>query len=83
MSTLRESAHAALAEIDKPPTSKTNGWLRDGSLLYRLTDERRPSNRDEIRVTMADGLRSEAACSKRAAELFDLICAAETLEARQ
>lgn len=48
-----------------------NGWLRDGGMVYRLTDERRPTNRDEIRVTMADGSRTPEACARRAGELFD------------
>jgi hypothetical protein len=34
-----------------------SGWLRSGSLLYRLTNERTPQNRDEINVTMAQGSR--------------------------
>lgn len=51
----------------------TNGWLRDGSLLYRLAEERRPQNRDEINVTMADESRTPEARARRAGELFDLI----------
>lgn len=39
--------------------SDEDGWLQDGSLLYRLTDERQPQNRDEINVTMAGGSRDE------------------------
>jgi hypothetical protein len=51
----------------------SDGWLQDGSLLYRLTDERKPQNRDEINVTMADGSRSEASRTRRAGELLDRI----------
>lgn len=50
-----------------------DGWLQEGGLLYRLTDERRPCNRDEIRVTMAGGSRSTESCSRRASELLDRI----------
>ena len=53
-----------------------DGWLQDGGLLYRLTDERRPQNRDEINVTMADGSRSNEARARRAGELLDRIRAA-------
>ncbi len=50
-----------------------DGWLQDGSLLYRLTDERYPQNRDEINVTMADGSRSIEARTRRASELLERI----------
>ena len=53
-----------------------DGWLHENGLLYRLTDERHPRNRDEINVTMADGLRSIESRSRRALELLDRIRAA-------
>lgn len=55
-----------------------DGWLQDGGLLYRLTDERHPCNRDEINVTMADGSRSLEDRSKRAGELLNCIRARPT-----
>jgi hypothetical protein len=51
----------------------TDGWLQEGSLLYRLTDGRKPQNRDEINVTMADESRSVESCTRRAGELLDRI----------
>lgn len=72
-------ANRAIAAIDALPASVPSGeladtgWLQDRGLLYRLTDERRPTNRDEIRVTMADGSRSDEACGRRAGELLALI----------
>lgn len=48
-----------------------DGWLQDGPLLYRLTDERRSRNRDEIIVTMANSSRTEEARTRRAGELLD------------
>lgn len=53
-----------------------DGWIQDGPLLYRLTDERRPRNRDEINVTMANGSRTEEARTRRASELLHAIRAA-------
>ena len=61
---------AALAE---PAPVQSDGWLQDGSLLYRLTAEKRPQNRDEINVTMADGSRTAEARTRRAGELLDRI----------
>ena len=55
-------AHAGQPDAD--------GWLQSGGLLYRLTDERIPQNRDEINVTMADGSRDDAACARRAEQLL-------------
>lgn len=51
-------------------------WIQEGPLLYRLTDERRPKNRDEISVTMANSSRTEEARTRRAGELLDAIRAA-------
>ena len=45
--------------VDAAQYRQPDGWLQDGSLLYRLTDERQPQNRDEINVTMAGGSRDE------------------------
>lgn len=50
-----------------------DGWLQDGPLLYRLTDERRSRNRDEIIVTMANSSRTEEARTRRAGELLDAV----------
>lgn len=58
-----------------------DGWLQSGALLYRLTEDRRPSNRDEIRVTMADQSHSPESCTRRAGELLDRIRRIEALEA--
>ncbi len=54
-----------------------DGWLQDGSLLYRLTDDAHPVNRDEINVAMADGSRSMESCTRRAGELLDCIRAGQ------
>lgn len=54
-----------------------DGWLQDGSLLYRLTDDAHPVNRDEINVAMADGSRSAEARARRAGELLDSIRAGQ------
>ncbi|KUZ78262.1 hypothetical protein WI37_10980 [Burkholderia ubonensis] len=50
-----------------------DGWLQSGGLLYRLTDERHPQNRDEIHVTMVGGSRDDAVRARRAAQLFSLL----------
>ncbi|WP_198389683.1 Lar family restriction alleviation protein [Burkholderia ubonensis] len=50
-----------------------DGWLQSGGLLYRLTDERHPQNRDEINVTMANGSRDDAPRAARASEILALI----------
>ncbi len=50
-----------------------SGWLRSGSLLYRLTDEPRPQNRDEINVTMAQGSREGDKRERRARQLMDML----------
>ena len=54
-----------------------DGWIQDGYLLYRLTNEPKPRNRDEISVTMVNGSRAEAARTKRASEILNAIRAAE------
>lgn len=53
-----------------------DGWQQAGAMLYRLTDEHRPQNRDEITVTMSDSSRTPEACARRAGELLDTIRAA-------
>lgn len=50
-------------------------WLQAGSLLYRLTDEHRPRNCDEINVTMAHGSRDMEDRTKRASVLLAAITA--------
>ena len=64
---------AALAEPEQSEPVPSDGWLQEGSLLYRLTNDRHAENRDEINVTMADGSRSEASRTRRAGELLDRI----------
>ena len=56
-----------------------DGWIQDGPLLYRLTDERRPRNRDEINVTMANSSRTKEARTRRASELLHAIRATAPL----
>ena len=70
----------ALKEVQPAPT---DGWLQDGGLLYRLTDDGSPQNRDEINVTMADGSRSPEARARRAGELLDRIRAGSQVQARE
>lgn len=57
----------------QPERTDTHGWLRSGSLLYRLTDERHPQNRDEINVTMAGGSRADAGRIARAVQLLEFL----------
>ena len=59
----------------------TGGWMRNGALLYRLTDERRPANFDEIRVTMANGSRDISQTSSRAERLLVMLSAPQALGA--
>lgn len=42
------------------------GWLQSGGTLYRLTDERRPRNCDEIKVTLVNGEQDSASLVERA-----------------
>lgn len=51
------------------------GWMRDGALLYRLTGEHRPTNFDEIRVTMANGSRDIGQMSAQAERLLVMLTA--------
>lgn len=66
--------HRAVQLVEAPLMGAAgDGWLQDGSLLYRLTDDRQPENRDEINVTMVDGSRSLESRTRRASELLDRI----------
>lgn len=69
---LRDALAAEQTAAEQEPVT-ADGWLHENGLLYRLTDERRQTNRDEINVTMADGSRSIEARSRRALELLDRI----------
>ena len=51
------------------------GWRRAGALLYRLTGEHRPTNFDEIRVTMANGSRDIGQMSAQAERLLVMLTA--------
>lgn len=65
--------------ITQSPTLKASSdWLIDGGLLYRLND--RGTNCDEINVTMAGGLRTEAARVKRAEEILNMLKAVQQAE---
>jgi hypothetical protein len=57
-----------------------DSWLRAGSLLYRLTDDPRPENCDEINVTMADGSRDAGPREARALQLMALLEQEESLK---
>jgi hypothetical protein len=71
---LRSKVRIAAKEALAPPEGQPhNGWLQSGSLLFRLTDERRPQNRDEINVSMADGSRDVESLTRRAGQLLDQI----------
>lgn len=62
-----------IAERITETKTDNSGWLRSGSLLYRLTDESRPENCDEINVTMADGSRESEPREKRALQLLGML----------
>ncbi|QTP32779.1 hypothetical protein B7759_01357 [Burkholderia glumae] len=66
----------ALLTSPRAAVPAADPWLISGSLLYRLTDERRPTNRDEISVTMADGSRESVAREARARQILALLDAA-------
>ena len=68
-----ESSGRQVQPAQAEAVDPADGWMQDRGLLYRLTYDRRPQNRDEIRVTMANGSRSDEACSRRAGELLDRI----------
>lgn len=61
------------AEFWKPPVRNNHKWLQENTLIYRLTDDVRPVNCDEINVTMADGSRSMEKRTERAAEILNLL----------
>lgn len=58
------------------PLKASSDWLMDGGLLYRLND--RGTNCDEINVTMAGGLRTEAARVERAGEILNMLTIQKT-----
>jgi hypothetical protein len=70
-----EAAITAIKQVLAAPVQPvaSDGWLQSGGLLYRLTDGRKPQNRDEINVTMAEGSRSVDSITRRAGELLDRI----------
>jgi len=78
---LRETHSGAITEQQELVADA--GWLQSGGLLYRLTDERRPQNRDEINVTMADESRSIDARTRRAKELLNRIRSTHPQPAQQ
>jgi hypothetical protein len=51
-------------------------WCLDGTLIYRVTGDPHPENSDEIRVTLARGLRDEDVRERLAAQLFALLTGA-------
>ena len=58
--------------VTQSPTLKASSdWLIDGGLLYRLNDS--GTNCDEINVTMAGGLRTEAARVERAEAILNML----------
>jgi hypothetical protein len=57
------------------PAELTDGWLIDGSLIYRLNAE--GVNCDEINVTMVNGSRAKGACHDAAVELLTELRAIE------
>lgn len=61
------------AEFWKPPVRNNHKWLQENTLIYRLTDDVRPVNCDEINVTMADGSRSMEKRTERATEILNLL----------
>ena len=75
----RGQARAALANAQDgiQRAMQEDGWIQDGYLLYRLTNEPKPRNRDEISVTMVNGSRAETARTERASEILNAIRAAE------
>lgn len=64
-----------LVEPPAQAQEDAGGWMRDGALLYRLTDECRPTNLDEIRVTMANGSRDIDQMSAQAGRLLVMLSA--------
>ena len=73
----KHSPNCANTAAPQPPAQLkavgTGSWMRDGGMLYRLTDEYRPTNFDEIRVTMAGGSRDIDQLSAQAARLLDML----------
>ena len=73
---IQQAKAQAATQVGTPPPHPNDGWLHSGPMLYRLTNERNPQNRDEIQVTMADGSRSLESRGRRASELLGQIRAA-------
>ena len=73
---LAKHVNVSFASIGAAP----DPWLRDGSLLYRLTDALR-ANRDEINVTMANGSRNPAVRDAAAEKLRNMLDAAQAAPA--
>ena len=48
-------------------------WLQSEALLYRLSDDPRPSNTDMVHVTMAEGTTDHARCVEMATQLLSLL----------
>ena len=67
-----ETGGASAQRVTQSPTLKVSSdWLIDGGLLYRLNDS--GTNCDEINVTMAGGLRTEAARVERAEAILNML----------
>lgn len=67
---------AALAAAPAQPVAGPGDWLRDSATVYRLTDERRPTNRDEIHVAMVDGSRDLVQRGAQAERILSLLAGA-------
>ncbi|WP_323120024.1 hypothetical protein [Burkholderia alba] len=65
----RDTANQLRALLTSRPEPRAGDWLQSGGLLYRLTDNQVPTNRDEIKVTVAEGSRDDRALACRAAEI--------------
>jgi hypothetical protein len=78
---LEDMKRASLTELREAALQSNNAeWLISGSLLYRLTDDSRPENCDEINVTMADGSRESGPREARALQLRALLEHEESLK---
>ena len=73
---IRAQRDELVARLTAETSNARGEWLQSGGLLYRLTDERRPQNCDEINVMMANGSRYDADRHARAAEILALLKAA-------
>lgn len=60
--------HCGQRAVDPPEAEQTPPeWHVDGDLIYRVDEN--GTNRDEIRVTMSDGVRFGGNCSERAKQI--------------